>query len=65
MAPGVGPAALIFFLPFALASHAIYFSAMRVVPKLRKHHGEERLAFVGAASMSRSFVEMARDDVWR
>jgi hypothetical protein len=47
MPPGVGPAALIFFIPFVLIGHALAMSGLRaVMPKQRRveehrHESEE------------------------
>jgi hypothetical protein len=46
MPPGVGPAALIFFIPFALAGHALCISGLRAglgkKRRRRERHVEER-----------------------
>ena len=42
MPPGVGPAALIVFLPFALVAHALCISALHEVRPKRKARVEER-----------------------
>jgi len=46
MPPGVGPAALIFFIPFALMGHALCISGLRAAlgkkPKWAEEDVEER-----------------------